>query len=395
MQSKKEDFIVILSAVPFPYGNASDNAIYTFMDGFQEHGAKGEVVCLYPNSPITHKDVGIEGEYKGVGYRYLSGHTNMPKSKLQYLMDFWINPEIKLKKYLSNLATEHRVTVLIVAYLGYRIYRYTKICHSLGIKVVMVTCEYPIFLENANGLKLRTYKFFSKYIDKYIFETKTLEDYEKSVLNRDIDSIVIPATMPFDDILECKRTENTCYIAYSGSIHSELKDGLQNIIKAFRIFHNHYTNIGLLFIGRIANRPYYKQLLELVKEQGLQEYVHFTGEVDRQEYVSKMKNAELMIVAKPKNSYYGGGLSSKVIEYLFSGNPVVMVSADDYVNYLTHKINVYFTTDNEPETLASALLEMFQNDELRMKIGISGKEYAMNNFNYHILTKELLGFILK
>ena len=106
-----------------------------------------------------------------------------------------------------------------------------------------------------------------------------------------------------------------------------------------------------------------------------------------------MNNATIMIVAKPKDSYYVGGLSSKVIEYLFSGNPVVMTSADDYVNYLTHKENVYFVDDNSPEVLSSALCEMFDNNELREKIAEGGKQYAMEHFNYHNLAKDILKFI--
>jgi glycosyltransferase involved in cell wall biosynthesis len=72
-----------------------------------------------------------------------------------------------------------------------------------------------------------------------------------------------------------------------------------------------------------------------------------------------------------------------------------MVAADDYVHYLTHKVNVFFTEDNKPETLSSAMVEMYVNPEMRRRIGQAGREYALKNFNYHILTKDLLDFVLK
>ena len=392
----KPNYIVIISAIPFPYGNASDNAIYTFMDGFQEHGCGGEVLCLFPNSPADHSDIEADGEYLGVKYRYLTGYTVMPKSWCRHFIDFWVSPGKKLRKHLKNLTQRYNVVALFVAYLDYRIYRYTRICRSLGISTVMVTCEYPIFLVNNPSLVRKwAYRFFSRFIDKYIFETKTLRDYETGVLGRKINSIVIPATMPFEDILKTPRGQRDPYLAYSGSIHSESKDGLGNIIKAYDIFHRVHPEMRLMFIGRMANRAYYEHLIRLVDDLGLGEYVSFTGEVSRESYIHYLKDAEMMIVAKPKDSYYGGGLSSKVIEYLFSGNPVIMVAADDYVHYLTHKVNVFFTEDNKPETLSSAMVEMYVNPEMRRRIGQAGREYALKNFNYHILTKDLLDFVLK
>lgn len=395
MRTSKKDYIVIISAVPFPYGNASDNAIYTFMDGFSEHGCEGEVLCLYPNLPAQYKDVKPEGEYLGVKYKYLHGRTQKTKCKITNYLNYHISPKFLLKRYLKEKTKNYNVTAVFIMHVSEIFYQYSKVCKFLGVRVVLTTCEYPEYLVKNSAEGQRKYVELSKYIDKYIFETKTLDDYEKNALQKQIDSIVIPATMPFDDIIQCHKDQAEPYIAYSGSIFSDSKDGLSNIIKAFSLFHEQHKTIRLKFIGRISRKEYFAELKILVNSLGLQDCISFTGEVNREDYVQHMTNAELMIVAKPKDSYYGGGLSSKVIEYLFSGNPIIMVASDDYVNYLTHKENVYFTDDNQPDTLYNALCEMFDNSTMRNNIAQTGKEFAMKNFNYHILTKGLLGFILK
>ena len=92
-------------------------------------------------------------------------------------------------------------------------------------------------------------------------------------------------------------------------------------------------------IGKITKHSYYQELVSLVKDLGLEGRVYFSGEVGREEYINYLVNADLLMVAKPTGSYYGGGLSSKIIEYLFSGNPVLMVASDDYVNYLYNNIH--------------------------------------------------------
>lgn len=396
MQNKKEDYIVIISAVPFPYGNASDNAIYTFMDGFQEHGCKGEVVCLFPNMPKAHSGEPAIGEYNGVKYRFLHGKVSRSSNKLLSVIDNRILSKYYIKKYLRNISSQYQVTAIFITHTDEFYADIFGYCRDLGVRVVLTTCEYPEYLAKDYDTKLQKYRLLSNNIDKYIFETKTLQDYEQKALGHEIDSIVVPATMPFDDIISCQKDQSVkAYMAYSGSIHSESKDGLKNIIKAFSVFHESFPHIGFKFIGRISNLAYFEELQELVRTLNLQDAISFTGEVDRKEYVKEMVNAQLMVVAKPKDSYYGGGLSSKVIEYLFSGNPVVMVASDDYVNYLTHKENVYFTEDNTPEKLSAAMLDVFSDDSLRSKIALGGKQFAMTHFNYHILTKDLLAFVLR
>lgn len=393
MTTNKPNYIVIVSSVSFPYGNASDNAIYTFMDGFNEHGCEGEVVCLYPNLPNEY-DCPPQGDHLGVKYTFLHGKTHRSKNRIRNKIDISFLSYYLLKKYLKNKVRDYQITALFVTHVGDTYYKHTKLCHSLGIKTVLVSCEYPEYLIQSTPERIETFKKYSSYTDKYIFETKTLDDYTRNALGEDVDSIVVPATMPYEDILQCNRTEQKPYIAYCGSIHSEAKDGLKSIIRAFSVFHKHYPEIELKFIGRVSKLDYFSQLKELTSELGLSEYITFVGGVDRDDYVQYVTNSSLMIVAKPKDSYYGGGLSSKVIEYLFSGNPVLMTDSDDYTEYLTHGENVYFVSDNNPDTLSSGLIDMYTHPEMMKSIGVNGREYALNHFDYHKLTRRLLEFIL-
>lgn len=395
MQNKsKDDYIVIISSCPFPYGNASDNAIYTFMDGFQEHGCKGEVVCLYPNMPVDVK-MPAEGEFQGVKYIFLHGKTHRSKNRILNKIDYSILSTWLLKRRLKRLTIDYNVTALFITHVGEIYFKHTKICHNLGIKTVLISCEYPEYIVQSTSKRIQRFKVLSSETDRYIFETKTLDDYTRNILKEDIDSIIIPATMPFEDILNCKRSDTEPYIAYCGSIHSEAKDGLKNIIRAYSVFHKNYPGYKLKFIGRISRNDYFTELKTLVQELGLEGSVVFVGEVERDEYVQYLTNSKLMIVAKPKDSYYGGGLSSKVIEYLFSGNPVLMTDSDDYINYLTHGVNVFFVHDNEPSTLANALNDLFRMPDKMKAIGERGKQYATEHFNYHKTTKDLLKFILE
>ncbi len=394
MQKVKPHYIVYIASCPFPYGNASDNAIFTLMSGFNEHGCEGEVVCLYPRLPRQYTTVPPVGVFEGVHYRYLHNKVHCSRSRIINRINnkyrvYWL-----LKKYMRSICDKYDVTALFETHVSETYYRLSRICHDAGAKVILRACEYPEYLINDTPQRRDQFRVYAQFTDKYILETKTLEDYYKEALQQPISTVVIPATMPFEDILECKKTPDEPYIAYCGSIHSDAKDGLTNIIRAYSEFHDTHKTIRLKFIGRISRENYYKELQSLVQQLGLTDSISFTGEVNRKEYVQHLVNAELMMVAKPTDSYYGGGLSSKVMEYLFSGNPVVMVAADDYVHYLTHGENVYFAKDNAPETLSAALNTIFSDEIMRRRIGMNGKTYAMENFNFHKLTEKLLPFVL-
>ena len=393
MKDNKPNFIVIVAPCPFPYGSASDNAIYTFMAGFNEHGCDGEVVCLYPNLP-SFIDCPSKGLYKGVKYYFLHKKIHRSKSRVRNRIDVFMTTFL-LKLYLKAKVRKHKVTALFVTHINKTYYQQSKLCHALGIKTVLFSCEYPEMLIDSTPGKTELFKHYSSHTDKYIFETKTLEDYNRIALQNDLDSYVNPAMMPFEDIIQSSRTETTPYIAYCGSIHSDEKDGLSNIIRAYNTVCKQFPGIELKFIGMIGDPEYFNQLKMLVDELGLQKQISFICEVSREEYVNYLTNALLLIVAKPQDSYYRGGLSSKVVEYLFSGIPVLMTRSDDYVYYLTHGKNVYFIQNNEPETISVALCDMLGRPEYMKNIGAGGKQFALENFNYHILSKELLQFIIR
>lgn len=391
----KGNYIVIISSVPFPYGNASVNTIYTYLNGFMENDCDGEVLCLFPNLPRKYSNISPSGTYLGVKYQYLLGKTQKSNCKIINYLDKNFRTGYHLRNYLERKSKNYNLTVVFFMHVSKLFFKYSRICRSFKAQIIYTGCEYPEYLVDNSIDRIRKYIKYSSNIDKYIFETRTLENYEKSILERQIDSIVIPATMPFEDIIQCRKASNEPYIAYTGSIFDDSKDGLSNIIKAFSLFKNRHENVKLKFIGRISRQNYFEDLKRLVDQLRLTDSISFTGEVSREDYLEQMVNATVMIVAKPVNSYYSGGLSSKVIEYLFSGNPIIMVAADDYVHYLTHKENVYFTKDNEPESLCNALLELFDDISLRKSIAENGRKFAMENFNYHSLTKRLLTYILQ
>jgi len=384
---------LLISTSPFPYGNASSNTMITYMKGFNENGGDSELVCLFPNlNPIYSID--SKGVYEGVHYSYLLNKVHFSSNKLRRYWELHFLPIFKYRSLIKNLSKKYNLTVIFFTHINRSFYLFSAICHYYKANVIFTACEFPEYIKVIDDNNRRLwFRKYCRFINQYVFETKTLEMYYKKLLNNTIDSIVIPATMMFEDIISCEKTTTYSYIAYCGSIHSDEKDGLSNILYAFSDFHKDNSFIKMIFVGRVSNRDYLFKLQGIVKKLNLQNSVIFTGEVNRSDYVNYLVNASLLVVAKGINSYYTGGISSKVVEYLFSGNPVLMVASDDFAHYLTHLSNVFFINDNTPETIFNAFSLLFSDSDLRNRIGTNGKDFAYNNFNYHLLGSDLYKFI--
>ncbi|OFY38939.1 MAG: hypothetical protein A2X18_05485 [Bacteroidetes bacterium GWF2_40_14] len=385
--------ILLISTSPFPYGNASSNTMITYIKGFNENGGDSELVCLFPNLKPIYK-IAPQGVYEGVPYSYLLNKVHFSSNKILRYCELHFFVIFKFRSFIRKLAKKYDLSVIFFTHTNRSFYIFSAICHYYKAKVVFTACEFPEYIKviDDNNRRVR-FKKYCKFIDQFVFETKTLEENYKSLLNDKMDSIVIPATMLFEDILECKKTTTDSYIAYCGSIHSDEKDGLSNILYAFADFHKDNPHVKMIFVGRISNQDYQYKLREIVEKNKMQDSVVFTGEINRSVYVNYLVNASLLVVAKGANSYYTGGLSSKVVEYLFSGNPVLMVASDDFTYYLTHNNNVFFINDNLPETISDAFSLLFSDSNMRHRIGTNGKDFAYHNFNYHNLCSELYKFI--
>ena len=105
-------------------------------------------------------------------------------------------------------------------------------------------------------------------------------------------------------------------------------------------------------------------MLDLIKKHGLQERVLLKGILPITEIANVMSSADLGIVPKRNDPFGGEAFSTKILEFMALGVPMV-VSRTKIDNYYFNDLVVRFFEPEDENDLASSILLMAQSNELR------------------------------
>lgn len=388
--------IIIVTSTPFPYGNASVNRMLTFGKGFIHNKLMSEIWCLFPNLSKTYT-IDSKGFFNDIKYQYISNYVHKKNNKFLNLFIRFKSLFISYKLLRKEKKENPKVFVIFIGQADFFSFLFCLFSLILKIDTYLEVCEYPFILKNNKFKQIKYFilKLYTYFCKGFVFETNRLKSFFEETLKINKKSIVIPSTMFYEDIISAEKKQNCDkYIAYCGSIYSDEKDGLSVILKSFASISDSFPNLKLLFVGRISNIEYYNKLCNLAEDLNISNKIFFTKEVNRNKYIDYLINASLLVVAKGKESFFNGGLSSKVIEYLFSKNPVLLSKSDDYFLYLNGLNSAYFVEDDTIEQISDAFIHILSNPTESKTIGENGYSYAINHFNYLNLTKDLYQFFI-
>ena len=91
-----------------------------------------------------------------------------------------------------------------------------------------------------------------------------------------------------------------------------------------------------------------------------------------------MANADLGVVPKRANSFGNEAYSTKIMEFMSQGVPVVASRTKIDAYYFDEKDVLFFPSGDVP-ALAKAMLEVIENKALRAQLVARGLEYAQRN----------------
>ena len=107
-------------------------------------------------------------------------------------------------------------------------------------------------------------------------------------------------------------------LVYLGEICKQ--DGVDYMVRAVKLLAGRRGDFQVVFIGGGPHQPAIKAY---AAEQGISDFVHFTGRVSDDELCRILSSATLGIDPDPKTPWSDQSTMNKVIEYMFFGLPVV------------------------------------------------------------------------
>lgn len=234
----------------------------------------------------------------------------------------------------------------------------------------------------------------SKTAKGLLVQTNYLRDYFQNYgVNKD--NICV-----FNILIDPKRFEHlpnksaAQTISYCGKV-GLYKDGVNDLITAFSRVHKKHPNSKLRIIGGFASDYDEKILRQTVEELAISDCVEFTGRVFPEEMPALLYNSTILALARPNNKQAKYGFPSKLGEYLFTGNPVVVTRVGEIDNFLKDRVSCLFANPDDPKDFAEKLDWALSNPDEAKKIGLAGRKVAEENFSIQSQCKVALDFFEK
>jgi len=169
------------------------------------------------------------------------------------------------------------------------------------------------------------------------------------------------------------------------------KKGLSYLIQAMPEIVSKSPNTELIICG---NGPLRKESEELVKKMDLEKFVRFTGYVTGKEKINYLSLPDILIV--PSIVTQSGdteGLPVVILEGLAAGKPIIASDVGGIKDVIKDDWNGFLVEQKNPDQIAEKVLELINNEELRIRFSKAALETA-KKYDWKIIG-EKYGRIIK
>jgi glycosyltransferase involved in cell wall biosynthesis len=118
-----------------------------------------------------------------------------------------------------------------------------------------------------------------------------------------------------------------------------------------------------------------EDLVRLAGQLGLNDSVKFCGSVPHDEVAGVIANADLGIVPKRSDSFGNEAYSTKIMEFMSQGVPVVVSQTKIDLFYFDDSVVKFFESGNA-EAMADSMLQVIKNSSMREALIAKGFEYV-------------------
>ncbi|MEI6085195.1 MAG: glycosyltransferase [Verrucomicrobiota bacterium] len=169
------------------------------------------------------------------------------------------------------------------------------------------------------------------------------------------------------------RTDDRIILLYPGSLNYH--QGLDIAIQAMPALIREFPQIELHIYG---HGPALPELIEQARQLKLANSVQFFSGVLIDEVPALMANADIGIVTKRAEGFGDQAYSTKIMEFMSQGIPVVLSRTRIDSLYFDDSVVAFFESGN-PDDFARAVLKVIRSPEYRQQLAQRGLAYAQAN----------------
>lgn len=241
-------------------------------------------------------------------------------------------------------------------------------------------------------------RFYKPNVDKFIRDCKKLsglfvisQNLKDYFVGKGIPSEMIHLvnmTVDISRFNSLKKQAVEPYIVYCGSATNK-KDGVDQLIQAFKIVSERHPNVKLYIIGPKPEDGNVNDNLLLTRNLDIEDKVVFTGSIPSDQIPQMLKNATICALARPNNIQAKYGFPTKLGEYLLSENPVVITRVGNIPDFLEDGVSALIAEPGNPRSFAEKLCWCLGHPVEAQIIGKRGAEVAKIRFSNITETKKI------
>jgi glycosyltransferase involved in cell wall biosynthesis len=183
-----------------------------------------------------------------------------------------------------------------------------------------------------------------------------------------------------------KRASDEFVMCYPGSFGWH--QGLDLAIEAVYLLRESAPNLRFLIIGDGSERP---RLEAMITQHGLEDRVTIKGFVPMEEVAQIMSAIDLGVVPKRSDSFGDEAFSTKIMEFMAMGVPVLAARTRVDEFYFNEDLLQFFES-GKAEDLAAKILNLMQNPSRCAKMVEASSEFIARN-NWDVRKQEYLELV--
>lgn len=402
----------MISILDFPNGLGNTMRIKLMGKAFIHIGYSVSLVMPYAPGTVGKSINNLSaGNYDGIEYIYCNGTPNPPKNILQlfYLKTFgllkvlWELIKIYRKEKIDfiylygthgTIFYEDFTYILFSKLINARILldvndsiKEGKACRgnsNLGKYILRIIKSFLIKMKGDFTFKNADYIIF---VTHYLFEELLQKNLNAKMLHLPllIDSEMSNATF-------MKQDTNKKIICYAGFLKEY--EGIDFLLEVLNYLKGEKISFICNIYGATQTNTYLvNKYNDMLNKMGLEDYVFIRESVAHNQIQDILQKSDVLVIPRRTSEITLGGFSQKYGDYLLSGVPVVSTRVGEISTILEDKLNVFFTQEGEIDQFADAINYVFENCEEARRIGLNGRQFAINNFDYKIVSKKIDEFI--
>jgi glycosyltransferase involved in cell wall biosynthesis len=162
---------------------------------------------------------------------------------------------------------------------------------------------------------------------------------------------------------------------------------IEDVIQSVKMLIDDGLDMSYLLVGRTTHTPSYTQFLkDEVIRLGLDDRVHFTGEVTEQELIDSFQVCDAFIWPADENQSWG----MACLEAMAAGKPVLVSHLNGLAEVLDDGHNALIVDTQSSEQIVTAIKKLVADPNARQSIASNGQQLVQDKYSWRSNAEAML-----